>query len=678
MARKVLKNKTELIKFINNHGIAKRLKGLASMFLITRRKFNFKLTYDDTSCTNGTDVYISVPKYLIGHTKEEVFYSLKALTAHEIEHINSSDFIGMGEFFKNFAKYFKDNHDIDERISDKVAKYLNNCIEDGRIERLTSERNPGIKKPIIYNRSLWWQNEDLTVTEELGIEDLEKDLLFNTIFAICTIATMGQYPKGYLEKYDYEEFEETINSLKDWKKHIFRCVDSNDSPKYFKRLWELIYVMEEWLAKEMKRAEENTDFDKTMDDMLSDFMDGGDADKSASSIPSGGGSSKPMPSAPIKPSENEEEENNGSEEEENGSTENNEDNESLRDMMKNHFGKGGKDNFTEGSMEEAVREAMREAEEEINKNEHDTIVQADIDDLKIRKEEKSSNTESDIEEKELNEILEDYEQRRWETKFKIHRFNYPLMSADTSVLDASKKIKKEFETIFLNKVSRDVKNKRRGVLDRSSLYKTAINDYKCFTKKANPNKTDFAFYILVDGSGSMHGNKFYEAYKATAIIEECLGSLAPLKIVQFDQGSKGVNHYIVKDFNDTKKGNYSNTFAHHNSANNSNMDGFSIRVATEELLKRKEQKKVLIILSDGLPAGYDAYYDKPAQTDVKNAIRYARKKQLHVFNIMFGEDYERRRMVNEFKYMYEKGIVSCSPEDIGRNLCNIVKKEIKR
>ena len=170
--------------------------------------------------------------------------------------------------------------------------------------------------------------------------------------------------------------------------------------------------------------------------------------------------------------------------------------------------------------------------------------------------------------------------------------------------------------------------------------------------------------------------KYKEAYKAASTLEESLNGFVPLKICEFDMSGGKVNHYVVKDFNDKKGGNASWTYFNHNYSKSGNMDGYNIRVALQELKQRKERKKVLIILSDGQPCGDYVYYGSLAMADVKNAIREGRKDGIHIFNIMFGSESNRKSMLNDFKYMYEKGIVSCEPEMIGDQLLRIVKREL--
>ena len=66
-----------------------------------------------------------------------------------------------------------------------------------------------------------------------------------------------------------------------------------------------------------------------------------------------------------------------------------------------------------------------------------------------------------------------------------------------------------------------------------------------------------------------------------------------------------------------------------------NFDGYSIRYATDMLKRRKEQHKILVVLSDGQPAAL--YYKNKAEgiADTTDAINKA-KKQVDVIGVGVG------------------------------------------
>lgn len=673
LVRKKL-NEKELKKYLSNYGVAKHLKFFASM--LCDKKFNLRLTYGGGSSTDWKTVFIGIPEYLVGHTKEEVLSTGKALTAHEIEHINSTPFEAYQGFIKEFAKYFKDNHDINEAIGNKVGAYIINALEDGRIERLSCEKFPGVTKYLVFHRGLWWQNNAVNGEDEL----------MNTLFCLCTFATMGLFPKGYAESYD--EKEELYDMVRGIKKPIMKFVNSDDFDKGLAYVWDMIHQIEDWMVELMKAIPEPE---------LSDKFDEANKDFGEVSEGYGAGSGSTSPSSSDEEDDKGKSKGKGSDEEKTDEDEesssdvhkafdpsNTDDSSSPAGEQKDPWEVTDIDNeeISDRSMDSIIDEAMKNFEEEIHEEEYKNVIQADYDDiLENKKLEAEKAKEEGLDAEEKKELLDYYRNLDssnrdgdWAVPLKIHRFNYDKVEAPQSIKLESKKLKKEFETIFLNKKSLNSKNRRRGMLDTNSLWKVQNKDYNIFQKKGSPNDTDYVFYILVDGSGSMHGDKFKQAYRATSLLEESLGGFVPLKIVQFDADSK-VNHYIVKDF-EQRKGNLSWAFVNNNEADNCNMDGYSIRVALKELAKRKEKKKVLIVLSDGQPSGWSCYYGGRAERDVKEAIREGRKQGVDIFNIMFGSEYQRKGMIDSFKFMYEKGIISCEPEHIANELLRVVKREL--
>jgi nitric oxide reductase activation protein len=109
------------------------------------------------------------------------------------------------------------------------------------------------------------------------------------------------------------------------------------------------------------------------------------------------------------------------------------------------------------------------------------------------------------------------------------------------------------------------------------------------------------------------------------------------------------------------------------------MDGFSIRVASKELQRRSERRKILFTLSDGQPNGPYNYSGDRGENDVTEAVLDARKNGISVFNIFFAESKrERDSYLPSFRHMYrDKGIISCAPEQIAHELLRVVKRELQ-
>ena len=105
-----------------------------------------------------------------------------------------------------------------------------------------------------------------------------------------------------------------------------------------------------------------------------------------------------------------------------------------------------------------------------------------------------------------------------------------------------------------------------------------------------------------------------------------------------------------------------------------NMDGYSIRVAVTQLLSRREKKKVLILLSDGLPSAYNS--EAAGIEDVRDAVRDAKSKGVIVIPIMFGDQSFVSSEINKYRKMYGGEVIACSPNRIEDEFCKLFKKLI--
>lgn len=242
-------------------------------------------------------------------------------------------------------------------------------------------------------------------------------------------------------------------------------------------------------------------------------------------------------------------------------------------------------------------------------------------------------------------------------------------------------LNKELEKILINKQTYTSRNRRTGILDVGSLYKMGVKDYNMFMKKGVPNDTSIAINVLVDYSGSMDeyvrtadATKKDLAIQAVAMIEEGLRDLVPHRISFFTAGYGEVMHSTVKDFNQQSKDNLSwkrvpgiPSWA--------NQDGYSIKVGTLEILKRPERRKILIVLSDGLPTEPSSVR---GQKEVKEAVRQARQDGVIVIAIAFGSEQSMRKNEEVYREMYQKGIIMVQPDQIHKELAKFIKNEISR
>lgn len=171
---------------------------------------------------------------------------------------------------------------------------------------------------------------------------------------------------------------------------------------------------------------------------------------------------------------------------------------------------------------------------------------------------------------------------------------------------------------------------RSGRINATSLSRLVVKqDDRVFKRKHVANTKDTAVSLLVDCSGSMtNGNKISTACKTafafSTVLErmniknEVLGFTTGNHISKFvrrtDPKAKDFNFgysrseilrtYIFKLFDERlvyeQKKRLACAMTHRCSLEN-NVDGESVMIAANRLLQRKEARKILIVLSDGLP-----------------------------------------------------------------------------
>lgn len=95
-----------------------------------------------------------------------------------------------------------------------------------------------------------------------------------------------------------------------------------------------------------------------------------------------------------------------------------------------------------------------------------------------------------------------------------------------------------------------------------------------------------------------------------------------------------------------------------------------------ELSRRPEKKKVLFVLSDGLPSAYGSRSE--AYSEVRQAVLSARRKGVIVIPIMFGDMEFLTSSQKTYELMYEKHIISCVPKEITPRLCTLFRQVICR
>lgn len=252
----------------------------------------------------------------------------------------------------------------------------------------------------------------------------------------------------------------------------------------------------------------------------------------------------------------------------------------------------------------------------------------------------------------------------------------PIGRLPLELENKGKSLHHKIEELVKNKQDPDQRYLKSGMLDTRRLTNLAMGDLNVFKKKGEPNKSDVACFLLQDNSGSMGdgpGSTRFACCNAFAVLEEGFKRHMPLKIAAFDsRGIKQVSHEVVKEFDEVTEPNLAFNFRDLGRDGWGNKDGYSIRVATQQLLARPEKDKILIIASDGFPTEYRGGHAEGC-ADVKSAVAEARKAGVRTVGMyMYHEQNDNDFAV--FQDMYGPEIIFASLDEIEDELTRILKR----
>ncbi|MDX5412866.1 MAG: VWA domain-containing protein [Rhodobacterales bacterium] len=234
--------------------------------------------------------------------------------------------------------------------------------------------------------------------------------------------------------------------------------------------------------------------------------------------------------------------------------------------------------------------------------------------------------------------------------------------------------------------------KRTGRLNPTALHRIKAGDDRVFRNKREKRLRNTVVSVLVDMSGSMHGSKMTTAaYSAYALAQMLSRVNIPFEILTFSslpaprayhdemrrsEAELGRNysqqdichHMILKGFNERMTPDVAERFAHlgANKATKymyNNCDPESVEIAARRLAVRSEERKILMVLSDGQPAFEGDVY--AAQQRLKDLVPQIERAGVETIGIGIED--------SSVKYYYPKHVVL---RDV-RSLPAAIMKEMK-
>ena len=169
----------------------------------------------------------------------------------------------------------------------------------------------------------------------------------------------------------------------------------------------------------------------------------------------------------------------------------------------------------------------------------------------------------------------------------------------------------------------------------------ATDDGRIFYNKKYPDdESKMAVAVLVDESGSMGWNHRVTSARMTAIVlyDFCTALGIPLEVYGHTENHAGgpvVDIYNYTEFDSVDKNDRYRIMDM--SSRSCNRDGAALRFVAERLEKRPEQLKILIVISDGQPAGV-GYGGTEAEADMRGIKTEYKRKGIIMFAAAIGED----------------------------------------
>jgi len=174
-----------------------------------------------------------------------------------------------------------------------------------------------------------------------------------------------------------------------------------------------------------------------------------------------------------------------------------------------------------------------------------------------------------------------------------------------------------------------------GRLDKRSIVKLALPpidggewNKKLFYEMIEADALDTCIHVLTDWSGSMNGKKMVHAADASGRLVHVFDRIlrVPVQLAAFTNGKSRCDIGLLKGFNDRSMGptEIATAFSRFYKFSSANNDADAVMWAYNQIRKRKEKRKLLLVLSDGCPAG--SWYGGHSGQNLKHVTDFIQKE----------------------------------------------------
>lgn len=186
----------------------------------------------------------------------------------------------------------------------------------------------------------------------------------------------------------------------------------------------------------------------------------------------------------------------------------------------------------------------------------------------------------------------------------------------------------------------------RGKICPERLWKIGRSrDAKLFSQICPADGSTFVVDVLIDASGSQRVRQEKVALQAYIIMQALSSVHIPHRVMSF---CTFWDHTILQRYREYDEDASANEKIFNFTTSSNNRDGLAIRAASLGLLEREEERKIMIILSDGRP--YDVILNRPngrnpqpyqgkyAVRDTGTEVRRLRNLGVSVLGVFAGEE----------------------------------------
>ncbi len=218
--------------------------------------------------------------------------------------------------------------------------------------------------------------------------------------------------------------------------------------------------------------------------------------------------------------------------------------------------------------------------------------------------------------------------------------------------DAARQGRRSIEQAFRNALSLrsepEIYRADHGTLDNTALWKVGRCEHPLlFDKIVRQDESSVVVELLIDASGSQSVRQGMVALQSYLFSSALSGIRIPHRVMSYCTYG---NYTVLRRFRDYDDKPAADKRILEYRATSNNRDGLALAAAGLDLKKRREEHKVVIVFSDGLPndmvsgrkheGAPEVYVGDAAIRDTCFQVRKLRREGVHVLGIFLGEDGE--------------------------------------